>query len=197
MNQSSSNFQTDDTKPSSADNQDKSFLTAPIACDSPEFTAALRQVVRYYPVDIKTPNHNDVLSFIHSWFAGFDHIEAAEFFLAHFDDADMTFNMDGQVLAHNHQSFRDWFADALTHIPWDYHEILDIAVTGTFQTGWTAEFFIRHVGEWHDKPLGDDNTGPGHPFNRIIRVNWKLEHNGDKFIIRRYELSMVQNIIPQ
>ena len=132
MNQNSSNFQTDDTKPSSGNNQDKSFLTAPVASDSPEFTAALRQVVRNYPTDIKAPNQNDVISFIHSWFAGFNHIEPAEFFLAHFDDADMTFNMDGQVLVHSHQSFRDWFADALTHIPWDYHDILDIGVTGTF-----------------------------------------------------------------
>ncbi len=197
MKQNSSNTQTSDTTSSSGNNQNKSFLTAPVASDSPEFTVALRQVVRYHPADIKAPNHNDVISFIHSWFAGFDHIEPAEFFLAHFDDADMTFNMDGQVLAHNHQSFKDWFADAITHIPWDYHDILDATVTGTFQTGWTAEFFIHHVGEWHDIPVSDSNTGPGRPFSRIIRANWKLEHNGEKFIIRRYELSMVQNIIPQ
>ena len=197
MKQNSSNTQTGDNNSSSGNNQDKSFLTAPVASGSPEFTAALRQVVRYHPADIKAPNHNDVVSFIHSWFAGFDHIKPAEFFLAHFDDTDMTFNMDGQVLAHNHQSFKDWFADALTHIPWDYHDILDTTVTGTSQTGWTAEFFIHHVGEWHDIPVSDSNTGPGRPFSRIIRANWKLEHNGEKFIIRRYELSMVQNIIPQ
>ncbi|WP_462266899.1 hypothetical protein [Mucilaginibacter sp.] len=35
------------------------------------------------------------------------------------------------------------------------------------------------------------------PFNQIIRANWNLEHSGGKFIIRRYELSMPQNIIPQ
>ncbi len=197
MNQNSSTTQAGKDASSSGNKQHQSFLTAPVASDSPEFTVAMRQVVRCHPADIKAPNHNDVIAFIHSWFAGFDHIEPAEFFLVHFDDADMTFNMDGQVLAHNHQSFRDWFADALTHIPWDYHDILDTAVTGTFQTGWTAEFFIRHIGEWHDKPLNDDNTGPGRPFNRIIRANWKLEHNSERFIIRRYELSMVQNIIPQ
>lgn len=197
MNQNTSNSITDDNKSSSGDNQGKSFLTAPATSDSPEFTAAMRQVVRYHPTNIKAPNHNDVISFIHSWFAGFDHIEPANFFLAHFYDTDMTFNMDGQVLAHDHQSFRSWFADALTHIPWDYHAIFDTIVTGTFQTGWTAEFFIRHVGEWHDIPISDSNTGPGRPFNRIIRVNWNLEHNGERFIIRRYELSMVQNIIPQ
>lgn len=170
--------------------QEKSSVLAPLAADSLEFTPALRQVVCYNPADIKAPNHNDVKSFIHLWFAGFDHIAPAEFFLSHFDDADMTFNMDGQVLAHDHQSFKDWFADALLHIPWDYHDILDIIITGTFQTGWATEFFIRHVGEWHDIPLNDANTGQGRPFNRIIRANWKLEHNGEKFTIRRYELSL-------
>ena len=202
MKQFSTNSQTGDNKSSSNNNQGKSFLTAPVGADRAEFIAALREVIRCHPADIKAPNHNDVIAFIHSWFAGFDHIERAEFFLTHFNDADMTFNMDGQVLAHNHQSFKNWFADALTHIPWDYHNILDTTVTGTFKTGWAAEFFIRHVGEWHDKPLhdkplNDESTGTGRPFNRIIRANWKIEHDGVKFIIRRYELAMLHNIIPQ
>ena len=197
MNQNPSNTITDENNSSTNIDQRKSFLTARVASDSLEFTAALRQVVCYKPAAVKAPNHNDVKSFIHSWFAGFDHIAPAEFFLSHFDDADMTFNMDGQMLAHNHQSFRNWFADALLHIPWDYHDILDIIVTGTFQTGWATEFFIRHVGEWHEIPFNDTDNGLGRPFNRIIRANWKLEHNGEKFIIRRYELSMAQNIIPQ
>ncbi|WP_419801477.1 hypothetical protein [Mucilaginibacter sp.] len=197
MERDSSNPQNSDNHSSSGNNQDKTFLSAPTASESPEFNIALRNVVRYHPADIKAPNHNDVISFIHSWFAGFDHIESAEFFLAHFDDADMTFNLDGQVLASDHQSFKNWFAEALKHIPWDYHNIIDITVTGTFKTSWTTEFFIHHVGEWHDIPLNESNTGPGRPFSRIIQANWQIEHTGEKFIIRRYELSMVQNIIPQ
>ena len=30
----------------------------------------------------------------------------------------MTFNLNGEALAHDHASFRAWYADALTHIPW-------------------------------------------------------------------------------
>lgn len=137
------------------------------------------------------------MSFIHSWFAGFDHIETSDFFLKHFDNDDMTLNMDGQVLASDHSSFRTWFADALKHIPWDFHEIIAPLIIGTNQTGWLAEFYIRHVGEWHDIPIDDRTTEPGRPFNRLIRVNWTLEHNGKIFIIRRYELAMAQDVISQ
>lgn len=150
------------------------------------FTQAVQQVSIRQPIDIKALNHNDVLSFVHSWFAGFDHIESAEFFLAHLDNKDMTFNMDGQVLASDHTSFRAWFADALKHIPWDYHHIISPNVTRSFETGWTVEFFVQHVGEWHDIPIGDPNASSGRPFNRIIRVHWRLEHDGKNFIIRRY-----------
>lgn len=157
-----------------------------------DFSAAERQVARCRPADIKAPNHNDLRSFVHAWFAGFDHIAPAEFFLAHFDDADMTFNFGGQPLAHNHASFRAWFADALTHIPWDFHDVLDITVTGTHATGWQAEFFFRHVGEWRDS----QDSKAVRPFNRVLRAHWRVEHNGERFIIRRYELSIAQNAIP-
>lgn len=173
------------------------YMSPKSSLDEKEFMLAQRQVVRYQPISIKAPNHNDVMAFVHSWFAGFDHIEAADFFLKHFDNNDMTFNMDGQVLASDHASFRTWFADALTHIPWDFHEVIAPQITGTYQTGWSAEFYIRHVGVWHEIPIDDPNTGSGQPFNRIIRVNWTLEHNGKTFLIRRYELSMAQNILSQ
>ena len=164
------------------------------------FTAAQRQVARFRPADLKAPNQNDLCAFVHAWFAGFDHIEPAEFFLAHWDDADMTFNMDGQVLAHDHASFRAWFADALRHIPWDFHAILDLRVTGTLASGWTAEFFVRHVGEWHEQPPhadADADAAPGRYFNRLIRANWRVEHDGQRFIIRRYELATAQTLLAQ
>ena len=161
------------------------------------FTPAERQVVRYRPDDVKAPNHNDLRSFIHAWFAGFDHTAPADFFLDHFDDADMTFNFGGQPLASDHASFRSWYADALEHIPWDFHDLLDgVTVTGVYPTGWVAEFYFRHVGEWHDLPLSDPATGPGRHFNRVLRANWRVEHDGDKFIIRRYELAIAQDVLP-
>lgn len=163
MNQNTLNSPAAGKKSSSVNNNYKSFLTDPVNADSLDFTAAIRQVIRYYPTDIKVANHNDAICFIYSCFAGLDHIEDADFFLAHFDDGDMTFNMDGQVLADNHQSFRNWFAKALTHIPWDYHNILNTTVIGNFQTDWTAEFFIRHVGEWHKISLSNNDTWLGRP----------------------------------
>ena len=165
-------------------------MSSPIT-SAPEFTSAEREVARYRPADLRAPNHNDVRAFVHAWFAAFDHADPAEFFLGHLDDADMTFNMDGQALAHDHASFRTWYADALTHIPWDFHDVRDIAVTGLGPTGWTAEFFFPHVGEWLDKP----GEGPGRPFNRVLRATWRLEHVDGRFVIRRYELATAHTVL--
>lgn len=157
------------------------------------FTPAERQVARYRPDDVHAPNHNDVRSFMHAWFAGFDHTAPAEFFLAHFDDGDMTFTMDGDPLATDHASFRAWYADALAHIPWDFHDILgDVTIAGIHPTGWTAEFCFRHVGEWRDDP----DAYRGRPFNRVLGANWRVEHDGENFVIRRYALALAQDVIP-
>lgn len=165
--------------------------------DSEEFTATERQVLRYRPDDVKAPNHNDLRAFIHSWFAAFDHTAPAEFFLAHLDAADMTFNFDGEPLATDHDSFRVWYADALRHIPWDFHDVMDgVTITGVYPTGWMAEFYFRHVGDWHDTPIGNSSGGEGRHFNRVLRANWRVEHDGESFVIRRYELANVQDVLP-
>ena len=156
-----------------------------------QFTPAEREIARYRPRDVQAPNHNDLRSFIHAWFAAFDHRAPAGYFLGHLDDADMTFNFDGEPLARDHESFRAWYADALSHIPWDFHDIIDVTVTGTSDTGWTAEFFFRHVGDWHDTA-----ADPGRDFNRVLRAHWQVEHDSGHFVIRRYELAIAQNIIP-
>lgn len=167
-----------------------------IAAESMEFTTAERQVLRYRPEDIKAPNHNDLRAFIHSWFAAFDHIVPVEFYLEHFEDADMTFNLDGEPIAADHESFRAWYADVPWHFPWDFHDVLDgVTITGVYSTGWIAEFYFRHVGEYRDKPAGDSDNA-GRPFNRVLRATWRVEHDGERFIIRRYELANVQDVIP-
>ena len=164
--------------------------------DQTAFSAAEREVSRWRPADLKAPNHNDVRSFVHAWFAAFDHADAPDFFLRHFDAADMTFNLDGEVLAHDHASFRTWYADALTHIPRDFHDVRDIVVTGLASTGWTAEFYFGHVGDWRDNPAPAFEPAASRPFYRVLKANWRIEHAGGRFIIRRYELVTAKNILP-
>ena len=171
--------------------------TSATVADPSAFTDARREVEQHRPADIKTVNHNDLRAFMHRWWAAFDHIAPVDEFLTHLDDADMTFVLDGQPLATDHASFREWYASVPATIPWDFHEVLDgVTIVGTAATGWTAEYFVRHVGEFHDVPIGEPGDGPGRVFNRVIRVTWKVEHDGDRFIIRRYELSVAQNAIP-
>ena len=149
-------------------------------------------ILRYRPRDLKATNHNDVRSFIHAWFAEFDHAGPADYFLNHLDDADMTFTLDGAELAHDHATFRTWYADAVSHIPWDFHHIVDINIAGNADTGWGVEFFFRHVGEYLDTP----NTEAKRCFDRLLHANWRLEHDGRRFIIRRYDLTIARNVLP-
>ena len=171
--------------------------TSATAVDPGEFTAARREVERRRPADPGAVNHNDLRAFMHQWWAAFDHIAPVDFFLAHLDDADMTFVLDGEPLATDHASFRTWYASVPSTIPWDFHDVLDgVTLTGTVATGWTAEYFIRHVGEFHDVPIGQPGDGPGRVFNRVLRVTWQVEHDGERFVIRRYELAVASNAIP-
>ncbi|WP_374947626.1 ester cyclase [Agreia sp.] len=179
------------TAASTSDRQDQRQGSSSAAGEA-EFTAAEAEVLRYEPAELKAPNHNDVRSFVHAWFAAFDHAAEAEFFTTHLDDGDMTFTLDGDALAHDHASFRDWYADALRHIPWDFHSIIEIDIAGNHRTGWTLEFFFRHVGKWLDEP----NTSTGRPFNRVLHATWRLEHTGSDFLIRRYDLTIAQNTMP-
>ena len=161
------------------------------------FSAARAEVERFRPVDITAPNHNDVRAFIHQWFAAFDHIGPVDFFLDHLDDADMTFNSDGAPIATDHDSFRAWYATVPTTFPWDFHSIMDgVRIAGTAATGWGVEFFFRHVGEYHDVPLGQPGAGSGRLFNRVLRAVWHLQHDGRRFVIRRYELTTADSPIP-
>lgn len=181
-----------DRTPTPNHHQKELPLTIDPPADQREFSVAQAQVLRYRPQELKAPNHNDVRSFVHAWFAAFDHAAEAEFFTAHLDDADMTFDFDGQSLAHDHASFRSWYADAVRHIPWDFHSVIEIDIAGNHRTGWALEFFFRHVGEWLDDP--DSSTG--RMFNRVLHATWKLEHTGSDFLIRRYNLTIAQNSLP-
>ena len=164
----------------------------PARVDQSGFTAAETEVRRFKPEKLRAPNHNDVRSFVHAWFAAFDHAADSEFFTAHLDDADMTFDFDGQSLAHDHASFRDWYADAVRHIPWDFHSVIEIDIAGNSRTGWALEFFFRHVGEYLDDP----GSSSSRLFNRVLHATWKLEHNGSDFLIRRYDLTVAKNTLP-
>ncbi len=155
--------------------------------DQADFTRAEAQIARHKPGDISAPNQNDLRSFVHAWFAAFDHRAAADYFLGHLEDDDMTFNLDGEVLARDHATFRTWYAEALDVFPWDFHDVLHMTIAGTSDTGWALDFDFRHVGE-----AGTERQ----PFNRVLHASWRVEHDGSRFVIRRYELSTAQDVIP-
>ena len=55
-------------------------MPATTGSDTKEFTAAERQVLISRPADVQVPNHNDLWSFVHAWFAAFGYRVSADFF---------------------------------------------------------------------------------------------------------------------
>jgi hypothetical protein len=137
---------------------------------------------------------NDVRGFVHRWYAAFERLEPAQFFLAHFDDTeDMVF---GKL--HSPEEFRAWYDNWLRHCPWDHHEVVDLVVVGSAETGWQVDILLRHVGEWFDDGIPKEYEPglPGRLFDRYLRQTWAVRHDGADFRIRRIEVWAVRDILP-
>jgi hypothetical protein len=140
-------------------------------------------VLRWRPLDVHAVNDNDVRAFVHRWYAAFERLEPAEFFLEHM--------YSGAVFGASRTSdeFRAWYADWQSHCPWDHHEVLDLAVAGGADAGWRVDVLLRLVGEWHD----DDPAGPM-LMDRYIRQTWSLRHDGADFRLGRCDVRVVRDM---
>ncbi len=108
-----------------------SYATSGSPDDGPRPSAErLSEVLRWRPIDVLAVNDNDVRGFVHHWYAAFERLRPAEFFLEHFD-TNFVFG-DSRTA----EEFRSWYAEWRAHCPWDHHEVLDLAVAGSFGMGW-------------------------------------------------------------
>jgi hypothetical protein len=123
--------------------------------------------LRWRPLEVPAVNNNDVRGFVHGWFAAFERLQPAEFFLDHFDP-DFVFG--------DHRTpdeFRGWYAGWQVHCPWDHHEDLDLTVAGSAGTGWRVDVLLRLVGEWLDDAARRTEK-PASLLDRYIRQTWAL-----------------------
>ena len=146
------------------------------------------EVLRWRPLEVSAVNDNDVRGFVHSWYAAFERLQVAEFFLRHFD-ADTVFGE-----SQTPDEFCAWYADWRAHCPWDHHEVLDLAVAGSAGMGWRVEVLLRLVGEWFDDAARETGK-PAYLFDRYIRQTWALHHDGSGFRISRCDVWTVREVI--
>jgi hypothetical protein len=135
-------------------------------------------------------NENDVRGFVHRWYAAFERLQPAEFFLDHFDP--------GTVFGkcRTPEEFRSWYADWRAHCPWDHQEVLDLAVAGSAQMGWRVEVLLRLVGEWVDDDTARETSKPARLLDRYARQAWALHHDGSDFRISRLDVLIVRDSSP-
>jgi hypothetical protein len=149
---------------------------------------------RWRPDDVHALNDNDVRSFIYSWYGAFERIERPEFFLEHFDPANMNFGNRTTP-----EEFRAWYTDWQEHCPWDFHEVAAIVVNRTESNHWVASVLLNHVGEWIDSPASGTPHAQrqGRLFARVLRQAWDLQHTGEKFMITRIDVALEHVILPR
>jgi hypothetical protein len=156
--------------------------------DLPCNAARRAEILRWRPLEVPAFNDNDVRGFVHEWFAAFERLRPAEFFLDHFDP-DFVF---GEYRTPD--EFRGWYADWRAHCPWDHHQVLDLAVAGSARTGWRVDVLLRLVGEWFDGNAAHRTGKPAHLFDRYIRQTWALRHDGSGFRISRCDVWTVREV---
>ncbi len=147
------------------------------------------EVLRWRPIDVSAVNDNDVRGFVHSWYAAFERLQPAEFFLDHFDPG----TVFGECRTPD--EVRSWYADWRARCPWDHHEVLDLAVAGSARMGWRVEVLLRLVGEWLDNDARRSAGKPAHLLDRYIRQTWALRHDGSDFRISRIDVRIVREIL--
>ncbi len=148
---------------------------------------SLEQILRYKSRDVQAVNSNDVKSFVYDWFAHFDRIAAPDYFLDHLDPDDMALVFARTI--RDHDGFRAWYADWVRHCPWDFHDISDLEVSGSSETGFTAQFTVRHVGEWHGTSETENPGMQEGPFDRTVGQLWRVKVVEGQFFITDYRVA--------
>ena len=167
-----------------------SYATSGSPDDGPRPSAErLSEVLRWRPIDVLAVNDNDVRGFVHHWYAAFERLRPVEFFLEHFD-TNFVFG-DSRTA----EEFRSWYAGWRARCPWDHHEVLDLAVAGSFGMGWRVDVLLRLVGEQFDDDAGRDTGKPTHVFDRYIRQTWALHYDGSDFRISRCDVWTVHEVL--
>ena len=154
------------------------------------------EILQLKPADVKQLNSNDVRAFVYEWFAQFEHIAEAEYFLGHLDDRAMEIRFPEQTLT-CHGDFRRWYEDVVRHIPWDVHEIRDLEVSGDALHGFHVAFHVGWYGEKTqaaeiDRQYADSWSGEGTLIAQEFRQDWDVQVRDGTFVIARYVVAPVE-----
>lgn len=155
------------------------------------------EILRLKPDDVKQLNTNDVRAFVYEWFAQFEHIAEPGYFLSHLDDGDLEIRFPEQTLT-DHDGFRRWYADVVRDIPWDFHEVRDLEVSGDARTGFHVSLQVGWYGEKApsheiDPKYAESWSGEGTLIAQEFRQEWDVRVRNSTFVITRYVVTPVES----
>ena len=157
------------------------------------------KALSFKPNSVKDLNGNDIRAFVYEWFANFEHIVDADYFLSHLDESEMEISFPEQKIT-NHTQFKTWYADVQNHIPWDFHDLSNLEIVGNQEQGFIVKFIVNWHGEVSNQTQIDGkytdswNLTEDSPFfHKTLRQTWQIKVQDGVIFITNY---VVEDMTP-
>lgn len=126
-------------------------------------------------------SENDVIAFVYSWFAGFDHQADINMFKKHLnpEKVDMYFP---DFPIKSMEDFERWYNNVVDNIEWNAHRISNLKVSGDEVNGFSVGLDIN----WKAK------TYKGETYDMNIHQDWMVKvDKSRKFIIEKHRAEVI------
>jgi hypothetical protein len=126
-------------------------------------------------------SENDVIAFVYSWFAGFDHQADINMFKKHLnpEKVDMYFP---DFPIKSMEDFERWYNNVIDNIQWNVHRISNLKVSGDEINGFSVSLDIN----WKAK------TYKGETYDMNIHQDWRVKvDKSRKFIIEKHRAEVI------
>lgn len=127
-----------------------------------------------------TYSENDVIAFVYSWFARFDHQVDINLFKKHLDPerVDMMFP-DFPIT--KMEDFERWYTGVVENIQWNSHKLSNITVNGDENSGFAVSLDIN----WKAR------TYKGEKYDVNVHQDWEVKVDKNRnFIISRHRATI-------
>lgn len=137
---------------------------------------------KHYDRNAKTMySENDVIAFVYSWFAGFDHQADISMFKKHLnpEKIDMYFP---DFPIKSIEDFERWYNNVIDNIQWNSHRISNLKVSGDEINGFSVSLDIN----WKAKAYNGEN------YDMNIHQDWKVKVDKSRnFVIERHRAQAI------
>jgi len=126
-------------------------------------------------------SENDVIAFVYSWFAGFDHQADINMFKKHLnpEKVDMYFP---DFPIKSMEDFERWYNNVIDNIQWNAHRISNLKVSGDEVNGFSVSLDIN----WNAKKY------KGETYDMNIHQDWMVKvDKSRKFIIEKHRAEVI------